>query len=148
MNDNKRKNDTLVNDMLRRDDKGIGEARGILSVFFRIIMCNKEINPMRYASLMTKWLNAQQVHNTENRLEDRLSDRGNMNKDIYRPNMTWNSFLKALVFLRIKWFKITIEAAWKDSPEITHHTITIADPEAFIVRKERKRSRKKKQKNK
>lgn len=124
---------TLIGNMLRRDDKGISEAEGILSRLLRIIMFDKDITMMRYSSLMKRWLESD-VHT-----KDRLFERGNLNKEIYKPNMTLNGFIKALVFLRVRWFTITIKIGWEDADEPTEHSVTITDPNSFVVRKDRSR---------
>lgn len=126
--------DSKIYRLLRSDDKGIEEATGILSCLVRIIMIDRDINGMRYSALMRKWLAKNANHVT-----DLLSERENMNKDIYKPNMTWNSFLKVLSFFRVKGFRITVQLKWHND-DASEHYLDVPNIEDFISRRKRTKS--------
>lgn len=130
--------DTQIQGMLRAEDKGISEASGILSRMLRIIMWERDTTPLSYSVLMRKWL--EQLTD----VNDVISERGNMNKEMYKPNMTFHSFIKALVFHRVKRFKIIIEAEWLDDNSVTVTEVDVPNPSDFIVRRNRTSNKTKK----
>lgn len=130
--------DTQIYRMLIKEDKGVGEANGILSRLLRIIMWHRSVTPMRYNSLMQRWLGRQ-----KDVVTDIVSERGNMNKEMYRANMSWNSFLKCLLFHRAKSIKFKVEVEWEDTPGQTEeYSLFVPNPEDFVTRRRRSKTAK------
>ena len=108
--------------------KSIGEAKGVLSKLFRTILVEREITPGVWSSLMARYLN-----DPYNRIppnpKDRSSARGNLNKELHRPTMTWKVFRKAILFLAPVKATFIIRFEWPTNIpkhyEVSEHSIVL-----------------------
>lgn len=110
------------NDILNNPDKGIGGARNVLARLFRQILRDMGIDQRHWHRLMLRYLN-----DPRNRIppngKDKSSARGNLNKELRRPTMTWKVFNdKAIPFLNPKRVEFDISMTWANG-RTTHHKL-------------------------
>jgi hypothetical protein len=100
-----------------------GGIEGVLSRLFNV-MCldvtgGRGISPIQWNKLMNEYIKMMVESNTT---MDRSSIRGNMNKELRRPSMTWNVLCKGLRFLKFEAFTISIEGELLDGKEFNAYT--------------------------
>lgn len=97
--------------MLAAPDKEVKKtsgANGILARLFRTILLDLNIGPSRFGALLQQYILDPRNGVADNK-KDQTSARGNLNKEFYKPQMTWKVFLKAMRFLRIKKIVFVVE---------------------------------------
>lgn len=115
-----------LDDMLSSTDKGAEKATGALSRLFREILKDINIQPMAWSSLMERFLDDPRNRIPRNG-KDRSSARGNMNKELCRPTMTWKVFRKGLQFLGATSVRFEVHATWPNrSKTVTGINIQLA----------------------
>jgi len=120
---------TRINHLFNYDDRKAGQATGILSRLWRIMLVELNINNDNYPMLMTKYLDKRlKPANKNMRAINTL--RGNLNRQLAMPNMSWNVFLRALRVLRVDWIRIDITIG--RGGKKTQHTIEVSDFEGFM----------------
>lgn len=111
--------------MLEDKDKSVGEATGILSRLFRQILADQNVTAMLWNKMMNAYLD-----DPRNRVprdsRGRSSHRGNLNKELLKPNMTWNNFIKGIYFLNPVWAEFKITLKWRTG-RYTEHRIAIGE---------------------
>jgi hypothetical protein len=111
MSEENEKNKNIYS-LLNSSDKKENEARNVLSKLFRRICRECNILPSRYDMLMKKYLD-----DPRNKIpkegKKRSSDRNNLNKELARDDMTYNTFLKALRLLAPERVKLTVSLEWR-----------------------------------
>lgn len=100
-----------LNTILNSDDKQIGTARNVLSRLWRRILFAQGINPLLWEKMMVRYLN-DPLHNIPPTGNRRSSARGNLQKELSRPSMTWKVFQKAMRFLNPKRVRFMVEITW------------------------------------
>lgn len=119
MNDGEKRH---LEDMLDRDDKKASEASGILSKVFRKVLAEIGVTPSRWNQLMHAYL-----EDPRNRVPRnprmRSSTRGNLNKELSKPNMTWNNFEKGIRFLNPIKAEFTIKLSWRGGKNTVHKIV-------------------------
>jgi hypothetical protein len=121
----KRKTNPLSK-MLDDPNKGIYHtfgAVGMLSRLFRTMLKDLDIGGYQFNMLMAKFLNDPQNKIPENK-RDQTSNRGNLNKEFQKGTMTWKVFCKAMRFLQVRGFKLTIEAR-RANGRVTSHSVEV-----------------------
>lgn len=121
---------TRVTHLFEYDDRRAGSATGILSRLWRIMLSELNINNDNYPMLMTKYLNS--------RLKDKGSGdtraantlRGNLNRQLAMPNMSFNVFLRALRVLRVDWIRIDVTIG--RGQKKTMHSIEVSDFNGYM----------------
>jgi hypothetical protein len=112
--------------LLTLDDKGISTAKGVLSMIFRKILADINLNPTTWSKLMKAYLD-----DPRNRVPQgsraRSSTRGNLNKELSKPKMTWQNFEKGIRFLNPVKARFIIKLTWR-THQTTTHEITIQHP--------------------
>ncbi|QVD49402.1 hypothetical protein LUCX_332 [Xanthomonas phage vB_XciM_LucasX] len=98
---------------LNEANKGVDKARGVLAVLFRQLLAVRGIDPWRWDMLIRDYL-ADPRNGIPNNSRDRSSARGNLNKELFRPDMTWRVFLKAMNFLNLVRVSFTVKVQWND----------------------------------
>lgn len=82
---------------------------GILARLFNIVCLDISndagISPLQWNRLTNDYI---QLVIGQGTAIDRMSIRGNLNKALRKPSMTWDVFCKGLVFLKYRAFKVTI----------------------------------------
>jgi hypothetical protein len=109
-----------VERMLKSSDKGVGEASGVLSRLWRQILADRNMNPYTWGQLMQSYLDDPR-NGIPRDIRDKSSVRGNLNKELKRPRMTWKVFMKGLRFLSPRWVRFEIHFGWDDGTESVHH---------------------------
>lgn len=97
-------------------------AKG-LAQLYRIIWADRRMNAGRLNALMQHWLN-----NPRNRVPNhgkwRSSIRGNMMKELSRPDMTWNVFRNGIALLRPLRAEFSVRLFWLNG-DVTEHSIAM-----------------------
>lgn len=100
-----------------------GGIEGVLTRLFNIICLDvtggRGISPIQWNKLMIDYIRVMAESNTS---MDRSSIRGNMNKELRRPSMTWNVLCKGLRFLKFEAFTVTIHGSVVDGREFNAYT--------------------------
>lgn len=100
-------------DLLNTDDKGVQQARGVLSVLWRQLLVIRNIDGWKWDKLMKAYL-ADPHNGIQDTSRDRSSARGNLNKELKRDDMTWRVFLKAINFLAPVRVVFSVRITWAD----------------------------------
>lgn len=120
-----KKKNGLAN-MLDDPNKKVTEtygSNGMLSRLFRIILKDRDIGGYRFAILMNQFLSDPKNNIPNNKL-DQTSNRGNLNKEFQKGQMTWKVFCKGMRFLQIVRFRLILEADWRTG-ETTSHNLAV-----------------------
>lgn len=116
--------DDNIRRVISADDKREGESKNILTKLFRRILKDRGITPSRWSQLMNRYLN-----DPANKIplegKKRSSDRNNLNKELARPNMSLNVFMKGLRLLNPVRARITLDLEWHFGIT-TQHVVTFA----------------------
>lgn len=107
------------NDILHDPQKGVNTAEGVLARLFRQILYDLRVSPMRWSANMTRYLDDPR-NNIPKNSRDRASSRGNLNKALRKPKMTWKVFRQALMFLGPIRARFIVELDWRDRPTTVH----------------------------
>ena len=100
-----------------------GSIDTILSTLFERIMTDLDINTYKWNQLMVRFINDPRKCIPTN-TKEQSSARGNLQKELLKPRMSWKVFCKGISFLSIKKFKLTIEA-YHENGKTTNHSIMI-----------------------
>lgn len=93
---------------------------GALSKLWRIMVRDRNISPYRFGLMMERFLNDPK-NRYPNNPKERMNNRGNLNKELSNPAMSWKVFCrKALRFLDLKEIRITVEAVNHDDTYTVH----------------------------
>lgn len=111
-------------DMLSDPQKGVQHARGVLAYLFRKILMDIDLDMWRWQRLMNKFLEDPRNGIPPNG-KDRSSARGNLNKELHRPRMTWKVFEKAMRFLGPVELRFEVHLKWEGGKR-TKHGVNIA----------------------
>lgn len=87
-----------ISRLLSSESKEVEKATGVLARLARRILAEKNINHWKWGQLMDAYLNNPR-NGIPNNTRDQSSARGNFNKEVNRPTMTWRVFDKFLRFL-------------------------------------------------
>ena len=111
-----------LEELLENHDKGVSEATGILSRLFRKTLADLGVTPMVWNKLMNAYLD--DPHNRVPRhSRGRSSTRGNLNKELRKPNMTWNNFIKGIYFLNPIEAEFSMKLSWRGGHSTIHRLI-------------------------
>lgn len=127
-----KRNGNPLSKMLDDPNKGIHHtfgSVGVLSRLFRTMLKDLEIGGYQFNLLMAKFLNDPRNKIPENK-RDQTSNRGNLNKEFQKGTMTWKVFCKAMRFLQVVRFKITIEAERSNGKVSVHHAAVDLTPQS------------------
>lgn len=111
--------------MLRLREHGVNKtygANGVLSRLFRQMLLNLNVGDgSRFGALLQAYI-LDARHGVPNNKKDQQSMRGNLTKELSRPQMTWKVFCKALRFLQIVKIELSIKAYHEDGRTSLHQT--------------------------
>lgn len=114
-----------ISRMLEDPNKEIHKTYGhvaTLSKLWRIILKDLNIGGYRFSMLMERFLNDPNNH-VPNNPKERFNNRGNLNKEMSNPTMSWKVFCKCMRFLQFTEFRITLEARHQDGKITTHRVM-------------------------
>lgn len=114
---------TDQNDILGKEDKGLTEARGVLTHIFRKILMERGVNSYVWDRYMRSYLQ-NPLNQVPQNSKDRSSARGNLNKELRRDKMSWKVFVKALRFLGPMRIKFEVHLLWGNG-ETTVHSVEL-----------------------
>lgn len=114
--------DKKITKILESESKGKEEARGVLSHLWRVILSERKIMPSAWARYMSEYLSDPR-NGIPTEGKKRSSDRNNLNKELSRPDMTWNVFYKGLKLLQVVRFKMDITLTFPSGRSSTHTTV-------------------------
>lgn len=109
--------------MLSSPTKGVKEATGVLAKLYRTILMDLNITPLAHQALMSKYLSDPR-NRIPNNGKARSSERGNMIKDLRRPDMTFKVFLKHVRFLQPIKVEFVVKLHWRRN-KVTVHGLTM-----------------------
>lgn len=126
-NDEARENNprakSYINTLPPNAPKISGTVGGILTRLFNIVCYDitggQGISPIRWNNLMKDYVRTVSENNSG---YDRSSIRGNSNKQLHKPQMTWNVLFKALQFLKFEAFTIGICGENESGKEFNAYT--------------------------
>ncbi len=122
-------------DLLNSDDKGVREARGVLTVLWRQLLVIRGIDGWQWDKLMRAYLSDPR-NGIQNNSRDRSSARGNLNKELKRDDMTWRVFLKALNFLGPVRVIFSVRITWANG-ETDEVSARLKDRGSVMIRQDR-----------
>mgnify|MGYP000091301617 CR=1 FL=1 len=105
--------------ILERDDKGVSKASGVLSLVFRKTLGELGVNATMWNKLMLNYLSDKR-NRIPNNSRARSSTRGNLNKELSKPNMTWRNFEKGIRFLNPLEAVFTLRLTWRNGKTTVH----------------------------
>lgn len=117
-----------IEEMFTDEDRKVYEADNVLARLFRVISRDLNVDVQHFYGLMNHWLN--DPRNGIGKFpKDRSTARGNLTKEILRPNMTWDVFIKALRWLKVVRveFCVKITRESEGRTKTTQHAIDIVD---------------------
>jgi hypothetical protein len=101
-----------------------GGIRGFFAAFYRSILDDINMNPMWWDSLMRDWISDYRQGAGEEPRKKITSMRGNLMKELGKPEMTWKVFSKGVRFLQPIKVDVSLRITWR-SKKVTEHTQTL-----------------------
>jgi len=101
-----------------------GSADFALGVLREEIYKELKIDHNRFTEYMDNYLLDRRNGIPQN-VKDRASARGNVRKEIIAPNITWKVLCKALRFINVRKFKLSVELTHSNGLVTYHSTATI-----------------------
>lgn len=114
-------------EVLSTIDKRVHDSKDVLTRLWRVILIDIRMSPMPFYNLLDKFLEKVNMSARE-----KMTERGNLKKLLFKDNMTMNTFLKALVVISVKSIKITIDLEMENGKK-TSHSVS-ADNLASLLR--------------
>lgn len=112
----KRHLDTTI---LEREDKGASKASGVLSKIFRKSLWEVGVNATKWNKLMLQYLDDRR-NRIPNNSRAKSSTRGNLTKELSKPNMTWRNFEKGIRFLNPARAVFSLQLSWHNGNTTVH----------------------------
>jgi hypothetical protein len=101
-----------------------GGVRGFFAAFYRSILDDINMNPMWWDSLMKDWLSDYRQGAGEEPRKKITSMRGNLMKELGKPEMTWKVFFKGIRFLQPIKVEFALRITWR-AKRVTEHVQAI-----------------------
>lgn len=124
--------DTLSEDIPSSDvfdDKAVPTSA--LARLYRRIICEEQIDVVKWESLCETWATDPQNGIEQNRTEINKAIK-EFQRAIFDPRVSWNTFRRGLLLLRPKEMEFSLELRWSDKPgDVSVHTVTNYDPLAI-----------------
>jgi len=111
-----------LNKILQSPNKQVHKATGVLSRLFRQILFDIGVDPLTWDKLMLRYLNDPTNGIPSNDNSKRSSARGNLNKALGKPTMSWKMFITALRFLKPESVEFELKLTWKNKKTTVHRT--------------------------
>ena len=108
--------------VLKDSNKLVSEATGPLAALFRKILRDQGINNYRFGLLVNAYLDDPRNGIPKNG-KDRSSTRGNLQKEVFRPSMTFKVFRKALLLLAPDEIELIVKLKWGNGHTTAHSVI-------------------------
>ena len=138
-----------LRDLLHNPDRGVGKSSSIptvLSTLFKELVLSMGMEPELWYTYIKDYALREAIH--RNNPRDIASIRGNLNKEFLRKTMTWKVFVKAMMFLKVKRFRIIVIAQFENNKivEVSHLVdvnTAYQEPKAFPVMEDIEKAEKK-----
>lgn len=106
-----------------------GGADSILAILFRDILSACKLDDNALSGLMNRFLSDRRNGIPQN-IKDRASARGNIRKEIFGEAISWKVLFKALRFINVTRFQVTLTLFHDNGKTTTHSTkiINLGDP--------------------
>lgn len=117
-----------IQQLLSTTGKGRTEpsgVRGFWAAFYRGILDDINMNHMWWEALMTDWLSDYRKGAGDQPRKKITSMRGNLIKELGKPEMTWKVFYKGIRFLQPIKVELALRIHWRSKNRVTEHTHTI-----------------------
>ncbi len=111
-------------DILDTDDRGVGSAENPLALLFRTILQQLDVNPFKWSHLLDRYLKDPR-NGIPQTPKDRSSTRGNINKELRKPKITFSTFIKGLLLLNPVSARFEVHLTWPNKTT-TIHGVNIA----------------------
>lgn len=111
-------------------DRGINKAKGVSGVLTRMwrqMLADHALTLEQIDNLITSYIYNPR-NGVPNNRRDQISARGNLTKEIFKEQMSWKVFCKALRVLGVIKFEISIKAYYYDGKTSIH----VSKPVNFI----------------
>lgn len=119
---NKKGQGFKINHLLSDPDKLVSDAENLLAALFRVYLGDANIGPELYIRLVTNWLNDPRYGIHRNPSVKSYA-RGNLDKEILRPNMSATVFLKAMSVMDVEDLELVLRVRQRGRDNYTEHTI-------------------------
>ena len=106
------KQNQLTIELLNSPDKQVGESRDVPARLFREVLRDQNVNIGQWNKYMADYLRDPRNRIPQNS-RDMSSARGNLAKELIRPRMTWNVFMKAIRFINPLKVSLRLTFAWR-----------------------------------
>jgi hypothetical protein len=116
--------------ILSNPEKDISNTGTILAHIFHKVLFEKNITNERFDMYLVDHF-SNQVKNSDITVRNIATVRGNVRKECFRDNMTWNVFIKALAFIQIVKFTMKVELNHQYMKPTIHRREIILD-ESYI----------------
>lgn len=120
-----------LNDMLSSPTKKVDEASNVLARLWRQILCHSNIGVDKWNAAMQRYLDDPR-NGIPRAGKQRSSERGNLNKALCKPSITWGVFIKGIRFLAPKRVEFTVKITWFEG-KTTQHSIKTDTLDDFDV---------------
>lgn len=90
---------------------------GLLAKLWRRILYDRKINGYRYGVLMSLYLES--LKSPNNPVEEN-QNRGNLNRQLTDPKMSWKTLCKAFRFIRAQRIRFIVEIDYEDGTTMVH----------------------------
>lgn len=112
--------------MLVDPRKEIHRANGPLAKLYRRILWDLDIKPEQINALILKWLDDPK-NGIPNNGKSRSTERGNIIKDLSKPEMTWKNFVKGIRLLRPLRVRFIVSIDWPANLTSVHEIKLIGE---------------------
>lgn len=106
-------------DLMEDPEKGVSQATNPLAKLWRLMLRELKVNPWRWKQLM-------ELHVEDPRSgvpstpKDRSSARGNLNKELRKPKITWGTFVKGVLLLNPVKVRFETHMTWSNGKTTVH----------------------------
>lgn len=111
----------MLDDPNKESHKTYGSV-GLLSKLWRIILKDNNVTMYTFSQLMDRFINDPK-NRVPNNPRERFNNRGNLNKEMSNPSMSWKVFCKCLTFMGFTDVRVTIEARHESGKITTHRAM-------------------------
>lgn len=97
--------------LLESRDKGVDTAQNPPARLWRLLLKQLNMHPWRWTQLLDQYL-ANPRNGIPNNPRDRSSARGNLNKELFKPKLTFTTLLRGLTLLSPRKVKFELHCTW------------------------------------
>ncbi len=106
-------------DILDARDKGISTAENLPAKLFRQVLYDLKMHPYKWGHLMRRYLTDPR-NNVPQTKTDINHHRGNLNKELRKPRITFPTLMRGIRLLNPISMKLTVELTWPNRTTTVH----------------------------